>query len=168
MKRIALGLLRLLIGVGFTFSLVFGVALTMLTLFHGFGDNLILNRPGPDWGWGGGAATAWALTVFWWVCWRCLPPVKQKQLFPSLENLIQKPASPASIIIFVLGALCGCYLMLGEGLKLLVHAAGASWPHFLWVSSIAVMNGLRAFSGWKQWCGKKQAKSFTDKFYGNG
>lgn len=165
MKRFAIGTLRLLIGIGFTFSLVLGVVLTMLALFNGSGGNLVLNRPDPDWGWGGGAAIAWASTLFWWFCWRCLPAVKPKPLFPSLEYSLQKPVSPVSIIIPILGVLCGFYLMLGEGLKLLIHTAGASWLHFLWVSSMAVSNGFWAFSGWKQWRRKKQARTSAGRFY---
>lgn len=166
MRCFTISLLHLSIGIGFTFSLVFGAALTMLMLFHGSGDNLALNRPIPDWGWGGGAAIAWASTLFWWSCWRCLPAVKPKPLFPSLERSLQKPASPAGIIISTIGVLSGFYLMLGEGLKLLVHTAGASWPHFLWWALIAVSNGFWAFSSWKQWRRKRQAKTFTGGFYG--
>ncbi len=168
MKRIALGFLRLLIGVGFTFSLVLGATLTMLALFHGPGDNLVLNRPGPDWGWGGGAAAAWALTLFWRICWRCLPAVKPAGLFAPLERSVQKPAFLANIIIPILATLSGCYFMLGEWLKLLVHAAGASWLHFLWGSLVALINGSAAFSRWKQWRRERQTRIFTEKFYGEG
>ena len=69
LKRLGTDFLRLLIGLGFTFSLMAGVTLSLLTLFSGSGDSLVLNRPGlerpgPDWGWGGGAAIARALTLF--------------------------------------------------------------------------------------------------------
>lgn len=99
LNSLTIGFLRLLIGLGFTASLVFGVTLTMLTLFHGPGDSLVLNRPSFDWGWGGGAAAAWTLTVFWWLCWRSLPPVKPTQMFPTLERGLNSPA------ITVVGAL---------------------------------------------------------------
>lgn len=162
-RKAALNLLRLLIGVGFTFSLVFGATLTMLMLFDGNGNHLILNRPGPDWGWGGGAAIAWVLTLFWWVCWRCLPAVKPRPLFPPLKYSPQKPAFQVVIIIPILAVLCGCYLMLGDGLELLVHTAGASWLHFLWVSSITVANGFWAFAGWRQWGRERQKITVNGK-----
>ena len=165
LKNVGLSLLRLFIGIGFTFSLVAGVVLTMLMVFHGSGDSLVLNRPGPDWGWGGGAAIAWALTRFWWICWRSLPAVKPAGLFLPLERSLQNSSSPAGILVSILGTLCGFFLMLDEGPKLLAHTAGASWPHFLWASSIAVSSGYGAFSSWKQRCRERQAIKFTGKFY---
>ena len=166
--KIFVFLLRVLIGVGFTFSLVLGVALTMLTLFSSTGNNLVLNRTSLDWGWGGGAAVAWASTLFWWFCWRCLPAVKPTLLFPSLERSQQKPASIFSILISAMITMaCLCFVT-GTGFRLATHATGASWPQFLCWSLLTVSNGWWTFLGWKQWQRKKQTKLFVDKFYRQG
>ncbi len=140
-RKAGLSLLRFLIGIGFTFSLVGGVTLTMLTLFTGTGNNLVWSRSGPDWGWGGGAAIAWALTLFWWLCWRCLPAAKPTRLFPALEDSLHKSSSLTSLFMSVIGMLCGLYLMLGAGLSLAVHAAGSSWLQHAYYALLTAFNG---------------------------
>lgn len=165
LKQLGISLLRLLIGIGFTFSLVLGATLTMLALFHGPGDNLVLNRPSPDWGWGGGAAIAWALTLFWWICWRCLPAVKPAGLFLPLERSLQKSPSLFGIILSAIGTTACICFALGLGLRLAAHMAGASWPYFLYWCFLAVTNGFGTLSGWKQWRSRRRTKTFVNRFY---
>ncbi len=164
-RKAGLNLLRLLIGVGFTLSLVSGVTLTMLMLFDGNGNHLVLSRTGLHSDSVVGAAIAWALTLFWWICWRCLPAVKPMRLFPMLERLVQKPPSLfGSIIWTVITTACICFT-LGLGLQLAAHAPGATWTQFIYWCFITVTNGQYAFSGWKQWRRKRQAELFKDKIY---
>ncbi len=147
LKRLGIGFLRLLIGLGLTFSLVAGVTLTLLTLFSGSGDNLVLNRPGPDWGWGGGAAIAWALTVFWWLCWRLLPPIQPTQISVLLNKWAGRPLGPwTATIVSVLSF----FLLLDAGAKLALHSIEANWIYFgAWVL-VTIVNGSSAVSAWRQ------------------
>ena len=120
-RSLGMSILRLLIGLGFTASLVFGVILTMLTLFHGSGGDLVLNRPSLDWGWGGGAAAAWALTVFWWLCWRSLPPVKPTRMFPTLERGLN------SLAMTVMSALICPLTLAGAVSHQILHHQAHDW-----------------------------------------
>ncbi len=86
LKRIGIGLLRLLIGLGFTFSLVIGVTLTLLTLCDGTGSNLTFSQTGPHWEWSIPAVVAFTVTLFCWLGWRCLPATKPNRRLPTFER----------------------------------------------------------------------------------
>ena len=149
LKQLALSLLRLLIGIGFTLSLAIGVTLTQLTLCDGSGNTLTLNRTGLHWEWGGAAAISFAVTAACWLCWRRLPPVKPTRMFPTLERWMQGTG------FFACGAGIGAFLAFDMGARLLSHAAGARWAQFWYYAFIAVSNGLWAISAWRKRTAKK-------------
>jgi hypothetical protein len=90
-KRIGVGLLRLLIGIGFALSLVLGVTLTMLTLCDSPGGNLTLAQTGLHWEWSIPAVVAFTVTLLCRLGWRCLPTVKPTQALPTFERDFQTP-----------------------------------------------------------------------------
>lgn len=101
MKRLSMNLLRLLIGIGFTFSLALSVTFTLLTLCDGTGDNLTLSRTEPHWEWLGGAIPSWLFLLFCWVCWRLLPAEKPIRMFPIMERGLESP-----IVTVVIALVC--------------------------------------------------------------
>ena len=154
-RKAGISLLRLLIGIGFTFSLVLGVTLTLLTFCDGSDNTLMLSRTGLDWGWGGGAAIAWALTLFWWLCWRCLPAVKPTKPFFLLSKGTGFSKGAESRGMTIVTALLTTPLLASATYHLVMHRQTHEW---LWV----FVYGVAATSSWSQlfqdWRSKRQER----------
>ncbi len=163
LKRLGIGVLRLLIGIGFTFSLVIGVTLTLLTLCDSPGGNLTLSQTGPHWEWSIPAVTGLGLTLFFWLCWRLLPAVKPTQAFPTIERSFQIPG------VVIACGFCGFLLKTFEaiemGSRLFLHAPGGSEIYFAYYLLGAVCDGLLLGSAWKQQKAKASSKAYSEQWY---
>lgn len=163
LRRLGVGFLRLLIGIGFTFSLAVGVTLTLLTFCDGTGNNLTLSRTGPHWEWSIPAVVAFTFTLFCWLGWRCLPATKPTRIFPTLERGLQTPV--VVLVCVGCGFLLTAYGAFDMGAKLLLHSAGGSWTRLAFYFLSAVSDGLLIAAAWKQRKKNASQKAYSKFWY---
>ncbi|MBV9848452.1 MAG: hypothetical protein JO250_02075 [Armatimonadetes bacterium] len=94
MKRLLIGTMRLIMGAGVAIFLAFAAAATLLIFFQCHRGVLVVDRYGPDWGYGRIALVCCSAAFAWGLLWRRARPRKQGERTMERQLILEdKPLS---------------------------------------------------------------------------